>query len=447
METIVIIDDEQLQAKLLAKSLSDNGLNTIWFSSAKEALDFIKKNIIGIVITDYKMEPISGIDVIEKVKTIDPLIKVIVITGYGSIENGVEAIKKGAYDYITKPVDMNVLLKRVKNAVEHVQMERDIISLKENTKMPVVEGMIYNSLQMKEILSLITRVAPTDVPVLIRGESGVGKELIAKAIHINSRRKNEPFIVFNAAALPETLIESELFGYEKGAFTGADKQKKGKVELADGGTLFLDEIGDIPPAVQVKLLRFLQEGEFERLGGEKTLKSNVRIISATNRDLDEMMKDGLFREDLYYRINVIEIKIPPLRQRREEIPIIVDYYKDIFAKEMGKKIDIDAKAMKLLSRYNWPGNIRELKNVVQRMIITDRDGIIDEEDVPKEIKKDIKDSFGVKTGKLNDAIKELEIKMIKDALKEVNNVQTKAAELLGITERNLRYKIKKYGIK
>ncbi len=441
---IVVIDDEKLQAELLAKSINKHGYDVISFTDPLEALKYIESNIVDIVVTDWKMDKLTGKDVIDKIKEIDPLIKVIVVTAYGSIEKGVEAIKNGAYDYITKPVDVDILIQRVKNAISLTRMERDV---KEVDKEIKIEGLVYKSFQMKEILSLVKKVAPTDVPVLIRGESGTGKELIANAIHKLSKRKNGPFVVFNAAALPETLIESELFGYEKGAFTGADKQKKGKVELANGGTLFLDEIGDIPPSLQVKLLRFLQSGEFDRLGGETTHKSDVRIISATNRNLDEMIKDGLFREDLYYRINVIEIKLPPLRQRREEIPLLLDYYLDIFSKEMDKNIKFSKDAYKILTRYNWPGNIRELKNLVQRLIIVDTDGIIDEDDIPSDIKKGVNVPYGVKVGKLNEAIKELEIKMIEDALKKANGVQTKAAELLGITERNLRYKMKKYGIK
>ncbi len=441
---IVVIDDEKLQAELLTKSIKNHGYDVVSFTDPTEALKYIENNIVDIVITDWKMDKLTGKDVIDKVKEIDPLIKVIVVTAYGSIEKGVEAIKNGAYDYITKPVDVDILIQRVKNAISLTRMERDV---KEVDKEIEIEGLVYKSFQMKEILSLVKKVAPTDVPVLIRGESGTGKELIANAIHKLSKRKNGPFVVFNAAALPETLIESELFGYEKGAFTGADKQKKGKVELANGGTLFLDEIGDIPPSLQVKLLRFLQSGEFDRLGGETTHKSNVRIISATNRNLDEMIKDGLFREDLYYRINVIEIKLPPLRQRREEIPLLLDYYLDIFSKEMNKNVKFSKDAYKILTRYNCPGNIRELKNLVQRLIIVDTDGLIDEDDIPSDIKKGVNVPYGVKVGKLNEAIKELEIKMIEDALKKANGVQTKAAELLGITERNLRYKMKKYGIK
>jgi DNA-binding NtrC family response regulator len=368
-----------------------------------------------------------------------------VMTAYGNIETAVEAMKAGAADYLAKPLNLDELSHRIERIRERQRLYAENKELREELRQRHrIEGIIGESGQMLEVISLIGRVAPSEATVLIRGESGTGKELIAKAIHYASPRAKAPLIRVNCAALPENLLESELFGHEKGAFTGAVATRKGRFELADGGTLFLDEIGDLPPHLQAKLLRVLQEREFERVGSSKPLSVNVRMLSATHRDLEARIKTGEFREDLYYRLNVVTIMLPPLRERRQDIPALMDHFLRLFAQKNGKVISgFTREARNALLRYDFPGNVRELENLIERAVVLTRDEVIGRGDMPLTLEES--EGKNDRQTHLVAAVEGLERRMIKDALALAGGIQTRAAEALGITERALRYKLKKYG--
>lgn len=436
--SILIADDEINVTKLLEKVLAKEGYNTYIASCGSEALNIIHDHHIDIVITDIKMPGMSGIELLSEIKLIDSSIEVILITAFATMNTAIEALKMGARDYITKPFNLKDVIESIKNIAGGSKVLQQLE--------PIDNYFLSKSKGMEEILRLIKQIADTKTTIMIYGETGTGKGLAAQALHNLSCRKNKPFIKVNCAAIPETLLESELFGYEKGAFTGAVVNKPGRFELANGGTIFLDEIGDITPLMQVKLLKVMQEKEFERLGGIKTIKTDVRIIAATNKNLEDMVNEGLFRQDLYYRLNVVPIKMPPLRERKEDIPSLVEYFlkKCSYSSEKRKK-DISKDALMQLINYNWPGNIRELENVIERCVVITNLEVIDVNDIPKYIWESSK-CDGVNQGKLNDVVDVAEKNIIIKALEECDGNRTKASEMLGISRRSLHRKISKYNI-
>jgi len=443
---ILVVDDEPAQRELVAGFLAKRGFEVSQAAGGQAALARFKREAFDLVLTDQKMPDRSGLEVLADVRALTPQTAVIIMTAYGTIETAVGAIKAGAADYLTKPVNLDELLHRI-----HQVRERQSL-LSENRELRLalaerhrLEGVIGESGPMQEALSLVRRVAPSDATVLIRGESGTGKELIAKAIHYASPRAAGPLVKVNCAALAESLIEAELFGHEKGAFTGAVATRKGRFELADGGSLFLDEIGDLAPHTQVKLLRVLQEREFERVGSSRPIAVNVRLLAATHRNLEALVRDGGFRDDLYYRINVVTIALPPLRERRPDLPLLIDHFVRTFADKNAKPIQgLTREARETLLRYDYPGNVRELENLIERAVVLTRDEVIGVADLPLTL-HDPAPEPGAGSG-LEAAVEGLERRMIREALARSGGVQTRAAELLGISERVLRYKLRKYGL-
>ena len=446
--SILIIDDEKPQREALGGYFKKKGYTVFQAESGLAGLEIAKSSLIDIVLTDYKMPDITGLETLEGLKRINPDIVVIVMTAYGNIEIAVEAMKAGALNYLQKPVNLDELDILIARALLHKQMITENKKLKEELGNKYnFENIVYQSKSIEEALNIAVRVAKSNAPVLLRGESGTGKELFAKAIHFSSDRKDEPFVTVNCAAFPETLLESEMFGYEKGSFTGADQKRIGRFEEAKDGTIFIDEIGDIPLTMQVKLLRVLQNGEFSRLGSNQLIKTNARIITATNRDLEELIKKNLFREDFYYRINVVSINIPTLRERKEDIPLLAEYFMKKF--RCGDKI-FSKEAYDMLMKYNYPGNIRELENIIQRACVLSRDDVISSNDLPVQIRQLSAETniegFRPEISDLNEQLAQFEKEIITKALKETNGNQSKAAKLLNISERNLRYKMGKYNM-
>ncbi|MGF7398959.1 sigma-54 dependent transcriptional regulator [Thermoanaerobacterium thermosaccharolyticum] len=447
MRHILVADDEKNMRWALKKALFNDGYVIDEAENGAVALNKFESSIYDLIILDIKMPEVNGIDVLKTIREKDKDIPVIVITAYGEIDTAIQAIKLGAVDYIQKPFDINELKLTIGKALEITNLKEEVKFLREELNGKEFD-IIGESSKLKDVLNIVKKVAPTDATVLLLGESGTGKELIAKAIHNLSKRKDGPYIKVNCAALPENLLESELFGYEKGAFTGALSRKPGRFERANGGTIFLDEIGEISPSIQVKMLRILQEREFERLGGIEILKADVRVIAATNKNLENMVKEGAFREDLFYRLNVVPIQLPPLRERVEDIPILIDYFLDKYSKNLRlEKFKIDKSAMKFLMEYSWPGNIRELENLVERMLILNHGSVIKKEDLPLGSNKMIKDVDKIVLPPNGISIDELEKNLIEQALERTGYNQTKAAKLLGLTRHTLIYRMEKYGIK
>jgi two-component system NtrC family response regulator len=397
------------------------------------------------------MSGIDGLEVLREAKRINPETEAVIMTAYGSIETAVGAMKAGARDYLTKPIDFDELCILIGRVGEHriLVRENQILRQELMAKGVASDAIRYQSQKMAELVNLAGRVAPSQATVLIRGETGTGKELFARLIHHLSPRAERPLIAVNCAAIPETLLESELFGHEKGAFTGATQRRIGRFEQADGGTLFLDEIGELTLPVQVKLLRFLQEREFERVGGERTLKAEVRIISATHQDLESRVKEGSFREDLLYRINVVTMTIPPLRERRQDISLLIDWFISRFAGENRKKIEgLSREARDLLITYDYPGNVRELENIIERAVVISRGPVLSREELPfPHAPCETESDPEPQEGSLREALETLERQMVQDALEKAGFNQSQAAKLLGLNERMLRYKLKKYGLK
>jgi len=447
---ILVIDDEESQRNILSGYLRKKGFKIFSAASGSEGVTIVKNNHIDIILSDYKMPDKTGLEVLEEVKQINPEINFVILTAYGTIENAVRAIHLGAYDYISKPVNLDELDILIGKIIEHKNLKSEINLLRNQLQEKhKISSIISGSPIMQEVLSMVSRAAESKATILINGESGTGKEVLAKSIHYITSRKNYPFIAVNIPALPETLLESELFGHEKGAFTGADKAKKGRFELADKGTIFLDEIGDVPLGVQVKLLRVLQEQKIERLGATENLDIDVRIIAATHQDLELKIKEGTFREDLYYRLNIVSVKIPPLRERREDILQLIEHFISKYSKENNKDdIEISREAVDLLMKYNYPGNVRELENIIERAVVLCRDNIITLSDIPNSIRGFKQEEIITSSeNTLADQVEALEKKLIYDALDKSNGNQTLAAKMLGLTERNIRYKIQKYEIK
>jgi DNA-binding NtrC family response regulator len=445
---ILLIDDDDSLRRVMEFSLTEAGHTVQTAASGEDGLRLFEKGTFDAVITDITMPGLSGMEVLAKVRQSVPTIPVIVITAYGTIESAVEAMKQGAFDYITKPFNRDELRLTLEKAIKMRRLEKENVELRaEVTDRYSFESIICSSEKMKEVLDLAGRVAASDASLLITGESGTGKELLAKGVHFNSRRANGPFVAVNCAAIPEALIESELFGHVKGSFTGAVRDKEGKFELADGGTLFLDEIGDLRIDLQAKILRALQEREVDRIGGGKPVSVDVRVIAATNKDIERAVKEGAFREDLYYRLNVITLFIPPLRDRKEDIPLLAGH----FLKKFNTEADVrmDASALSVLAAYGWPGNVRELENVIERASVLKRGLLITREELPEKLKKE---NMGVEGIILNIpeqgiSLEELEKKLIIKALEKHKGNQTRAAEFLGITRPTLIYRMEKFRLK
>ncbi|HNZ10798.1 MAG: Transcriptional regulatory protein ZraR [Deltaproteobacteria bacterium ADurb.Bin151] len=447
---ILIVEDGRSQREMLRDFLIKEGHQVSEAENGETGIRMVAENQFDLILLDYKMPGMDGMEVLKEVKRINHEIDVVIITAYGTIETAVEAIKVGAIDYITKPVELDELLILVDRVTERRGLIRENELLKQElgNRGVTTEQIIYKSPQMLELINMASRVAASRASVLIQGESGTGKELLARLIHQLSPRAHKPIIVVNCGALQENLLESELFGHEKGAYTGASSRRIGRFEEADGGTLFLDEIGELSPAIQVKLLRFLQEREISRLGSNVNISVDVRIISATNRDLDIQVKEGIFREDLFYRLKVVTMSLPPLRDRKDDLPALIDHFMDKFARENAKNIKgITAEARDLLLKYDYPGNVRELVNIMERAVVIARDEYITVNDIPFK-SDDLEDpSKKESSGSLRESLEELEKRLITEAMNKTGDNQTRAAEMLGMSERMLRYKLKKYDLK
>jgi DNA-binding NtrC family response regulator len=439
---ILIVEDDPKVGESLRLLLKKRGYGILLAANGKEALSLFRQEVVDLVITDLVMPKMDGIELLEAVKNLRPETEVIVISAQGTIEKAVQAMKLGAFDFIQKPINPRVICLVVERALEKqtlILQNRDLRSRLEDKFH--FKNIIGRSEKMVKVFELIHHIAPYDSSVLIIGESGTGKELIANAIHYNSPRASMPFIKVSCASLSEGIIESELFGHEKGAFTGAIASRKGRFEMAHQGTLFLDEVEDIPPATQIKLLRVLQESEFERVGGNKTLQVDIRIIAASNRDLQEAVKNGTFREDLYYRLNVVNIKLPPLRDRREDIAFLVNFFIDKFNQKYNMKVKgISQRAMNILIDYDWSGNVRELENSIESILVINSPEVIDIQHLPQET-KDFKERPEVIPIKIGTPLEEVEREMLVQTLKATKGNKRKAAKLLGINVRTIHRKI------
>ncbi len=446
-KSILVVDDEASHRMMLKAHLNEEGFDVIEASDGQEAIDLVGRYFYNLILMDIRMPVMDGVEALTQIKKISPAIPVIMMTAYGSIDSAVEALKTGADDYLTKPLDMDELLLKVKKILHYRQLEEENLLNRERLgKRFDFSNIIGRSPAMKELFDTLAMVAPSDATVLLLGESGTGKEIVANAIHQNSPRKDHAYIKVNCAALPETLLESELFGHEKGAFTGALAKKKGRFELADGGTLFLDEIGEMSPATQAKILRVLQEKEFEAVGGTKPISVDVRIITATHKDLDAEVKEGRFREDLYYRLNVVPITLPTLRNRKEDIPLLVDHFLKIYSQKNNRAIKgLEPRVIDALVRYPWPGNVRELENIMERMVIMSRGDIILFQDLPLELKA-LQEGEEEPTSPIGSSLKEMEKEVILKTLEQTGGNRTRAALILGVTRKTLQNKIKEYGI-
>ncbi len=443
---ILVVDDEKNIRVGLGKSLELDGYNVILAPDGKEAIEKVETSDVDLIIADLKMPRLSGEELLKRMTASYPTVPVIILTGHGSIEAAVNAMRDGAYDFLTKPVNLDRLSLLVKRALSNRELVLEHRALQaELEKKNQFANIIGKSSAMKKIYEVVKQVAPTKASVLITGESGVGKELIADAIHYNSPRREKPLIKVHCAALTETLLESELFGHERGAFTGAVDRKRGRFELAHMGTLFLDEIGEINQSIQIKILRVLQEKKFERVGGEETLEVDVRIIAATNRNLKDEIVSGEFREDLYYRLNVVNIDIPPLRERKEDIPLMVSAFIKELAKENDKVIEgIDSKAMMTLYNHSWPGNVRELRNCIESAVVMSKANIIMGEDLPPSIQSNSDGNY-IKLP-LGISLEEAEKELITFTLNQNKGNKSKSASVLGIGRKTLHRKIQEYGL-
>jgi DNA-binding NtrC family response regulator len=444
---ILIVDDEANARTALAELLAEEGYDTQTASDGRKALAVMETFDPDVVLTDLKMPGLDGLGLLERARALAPATAFVVMTAFGSIDTAVDAIKKGAENYLTKPLDMNALSALVDRALEKSRLRRQTVRLQQQLDQRFsFDSILGDHPSMQRVMKMVAQVAPSRATVLIHGESGTGKELIAAAIHHNSPRRNDPFVRLNCAALAETLLESELFGHERGSFTGATGRREGRFKQADSGTLFLDEVSEIPPSVQVKLLRFLQEREFERVGGNETLTVDVRIVAATNRDLRDLVRDGTFREDLYYRLNVVQIDVPPLRARRSDIPLLAHHFLRKYTTENHTTIDsFDEDAMRAIVSHPWPGNVRELENAVERAVVMCQGASIRVDDLPSVTGSE---SAAADLAMLVPGITmaELEKLVIIQTLEAVGGSTLKAAEVLGISRRKIQYRLKEWGI-
>ncbi len=457
---ILIVDDERSMRDFLQIMLSKEGYEVKAFASAASALEYFRNAGADLVITDIRMPGIGGVEFLKELKALSPDVVVIMITAYASVDTAIEAMKAGAYDYFTKPFKIEEIKLNIKKALRLKRLEQENRLLKEDFKTKYgFSNIIGTSPAMTEVYRLIVSVAKTKANVFVTGESGTGKELVARAIHNESDRRDMPFVAINCGAIPENLLESELFGHQKGAFTGAVANKQGLVEQADGGTLFLDEITEMPQLLQVKLLRFIQERSVRRVGGVEDIKVDVRLIAASNKNVEKEVEEGRFREDLFYRLNVIRIEIPPLRERREDIPLLVRHFVDKYSREMGKEIKkVSEEALKALVEYDYSGNVRELQNAIERAVAIETSDTIRVESLPEKIRSPLGPGPALSAVKggvqvslppggidLEKTLQDLEKAMIMDALRRAGGVKKRAAELLGLSFRSMRYKLSKYG--
>jgi two-component system NtrC family response regulator len=454
MENILIVDDEKNYTMIIGEILQEEGYTSFTASSGMEALDILNNEIIDLIITDVKMPGMSGIQLLEKIKEINPDLPVIIMTAYGSVEKAVDAMHRGAYTFILKPFENQALIAYITKALSIYKIVQENSRLKDAISSRYsFDNIIGKSRPMQEIYEIIKKVAPSNASVLIEGESGTGKELVAKSLHYNSPRRNKPLIAVNCSAFAETLLESELFGHEKGAFTGASALKKGRFEISDQGTLFLDEIGELPISLQTKLLRVLQEKTIERVGGTLPIPVDFRLIAATNKNLENEVKNGNFREDLYYRLNVVKTVMPPLRERSEDIPLLIKHFVDKYTNDRqseSRVSGITPEAVKILCDYQWKGNVRELENIIERCILLGSRDMITPSDLPLQIRQNISsfldlDGIPQDVG-LAETLTAIEKRMIQRAMKLSGNVQTKAAQLLGIGKSGLNQKLKKFNL-
>jgi DNA-binding NtrC family response regulator len=447
-ERILIVDDEDGMRRLLSRVLTREGYETSAVGSGAEALRLVASERFDLVVTDIKMPEMDGLQLLAELKEYEPSLPIIVITAYGTIENAVQALRSGAYDYIAKPFENDEIKLTVAKAFERERL------LAENRYLHAelegrydFSGIVGGSLAMQQVYEMASSVAVSNANVLITGESGTGKELLARSIHYSSLRKEKPFVVLNCAAISEGVLESELFGHEKGAFSGALDTRKGRFERADQGTLFIDEVAEMSMAAQVKLLRVIQEHEFERVGGNKTISVDVRIVAATNKKLEDQVKDGNFREDLYYRLNVVNINVPPLRSRREDVEPLSRFFLEKYTSETGKKItDLSPRALSCLLAHDWPGNVRELQNAIERAVVLSKGSVLTPRDFPQGMQGDDQICLQIpeKGGSLTDILEDLERQLIIQTLQREDGSQTRAAETLGIKRTTLRYKMEKY---
>ncbi|MBI4844034.1 MAG: sigma-54-dependent Fis family transcriptional regulator [Nitrospirae bacterium] len=450
MSAILIVDDEPLQRDILKTILDAEGYEAHAVASGEKALEFMKKSHPDVILSDLRMKGMDGIEFMEAVPVVPFKPSVIIITAHGTISSAVDAVKKGAFDYLTKPIDKNTLLLTVKRAEERSSLLKENLYLQNELFAKFkIEGIVGRSEGMRRAMEIIRKVAPSSATVFIRGESGTGKELAARAIHYNSPRKTKPFISLNCASIPESLFESELFGHEFGAFTGAVARKEGLFELANGGSIFLDEIGDMPTVMQSKLLRVLQDKEIRRVGGNKSIQVDVRIITATNKDMEKEVAAGNFREDVFYRLNVVTIFLPPLRERREDIPALVDFFVEKYGKEFGRRIkSVEPAVINAFSNYRWPGNIRQMESVIEKAVLMNDTGIIGLNDIQGELElfrnKEKGGVFDLPPEGIN--FEEMEKELLTKAMERAGGVASKAAKLLGMSYKTFLYRLEKHNL-
>jgi two-component system response regulator PilR (NtrC family) len=454
---ILVVDDERSMRELLAIVLKREGHDVLLADNGRSAVELLEREPIELLISDIRMPDMSGVEVLGAAQRMNPDIIGIMITAYASTDTAVEALRLGAYDYVSKPFSVDELKLKVRKALERKRLQQENVLLRRALQSShQFSNIIGKSAAMEAVFQLVETIAPTTSTVLVTGESGTGKELVARAIHFNSPRKDRPFVALNCGALPETLLESELFGHVRGAFTGAETNKKGLVEVADKGTIFLDEIGEMTAMMQVKLLRVLQERKFRRVGGTEEIEADIRIIAATNRDLSRMVAEGKFREDLFYRINVIPVRLPPLRERTDDIPLLTEHFLGKYATQMDKRVTgLAADAVHCLQLYPWPGNIRELENAIERAVALERSTTIRLTSLPEHIQRGtVPGSAPARDAGLPDSgfdleqhVQEIEREYLAEALRRANGVKSRAAELLGMSFRQFRYLSKKYNLK
>ncbi len=453
---VLVVDDDPALREILREALMRESYTVSTAEDGTAAIKAVKESVVHIVITDYQLPDIDGLEVIDRLSKLDAKIIPIVMTGFGTIETAVRAMKSGAFDFITKPFDLETVAVVVRKAAEFHRLRQENHLLRRAVRDQYrLEQLVGVSEPMQQVLEFVQKVADSDSTVMIQGESGTGKELVARMLHFNSLRRDRPLVPVNCGAIPENLLESELFGHEKGAFTGATHARMGRFELAHGGTIFLDEIGELSLPLQVKLLRVLQEREFERVGGNRTIHVDVRIIAATNQDLETMVEERRFRQDLFYRLNVIPIVIPPLRERRTDIPLLIDHFLTRFNQSKHTEVvGLDDEALRLLTEYDWPGNIRELENMMERLVVLKKQGILSSEDLPQKISRrsiipELKEQFirlsedGIH---LSREVEQYEKHLIMEALKKANGVTARAAQLLHLNRTTLVEKLKRKGV-
>lgn len=454
---VLVVEDEAAIREMLEEGLRDEGYEVTLVSTGEAAVAALREAPVQVVLTDLMLPSIDGLEVLRRVQAESPETACIVMTGHGTVEQAVQAMKAGAFDFVTKPVSLDTVAVLIKKAIEVQRLRQENVLLKRTVRDKYrFDNLVGTSDAMREVLDFVEKVADSDSTVLIQGESGTGKELLARMLHFNSFRRERPLVPVNCGAIPENLLESELFGHEKGAFTGAINVRIGRFEMAHGGTLFLDEVGELSPQLQVKLLRVLQEKSFERVGGTKTIRADVRIIAATNQDLDQLVEDGKFRKDLFYRLHVIPITTPPLRVRPLDIPLLVDHFLTVFNSSKGTAVaGVEPAAMDYLLRYGWPGNIRELQNLVERVVILKKTGMITVSDLPEKIlqakavppdRPEEIDELSPSGIDLMEALEQYENRLIRGALRQANGVTSRAAQLLRLNRTTLVEKLKRKGL-